>query len=74
MSTCSARLAGWMGSAHAIFAHAVRVKLDGLANLQFNFVNCCTSDDAPWRISNMRRKIYFSFFYDDRITHMFRIS
>ena len=64
----------WRGNRYAVFAHAIKVKLNGFANLRRNFAYCGTRGDASRKIRNVRRKISLCFFYHDSVTHMFLIS
>ena len=62
------------GNGYAVFAHAIKVKLNGFANLRLNFAYCCTRGDASRKIRNVRRKISLCFFYYDSVPHKFLIS
>ena len=63
-------LAGRRGNRKPVFAHAFDVKLDGVADLGFNFGNGCASGDATRKVWNVGRIVAFCSFNHDGVSHM----
>ena len=64
---------GWQNRC-AIFAHAIKMKLNGFTHLRFDFFDGGARSDATWKIRNVRREIAFCLLDYDCIAHRPLIS
>src|ERR1700694_1517368 len=57
----------------AVFAKALDVKLDCLANELLRFVSCFANCDTAWQIGHVRADALACFFEDDEVFHAFSL-
>ncbi len=62
--------AGRWRNRKAIFAHAVEVELDGIADFSFNLGNGCPCGDAARKVWNVGGEVAFGTLNYDGISHM----